>query len=115
MRAVSSGTGGTGCDRRSDMDNLRTRDPSNTIALHKAADFANGVRTATQHSNCVLINKGLPCAKPCCRCAFIGNRQVQPERLNHRRNQLVLLSRYGRDPPALAAVQLPMSGYSLRA
>src|SRR5215212_6007096 len=45
MRAVASGTGGTGCDRRSDMDNLRTRDPSNAMAHHKAADFANGVRS----------------------------------------------------------------------
>jgi hypothetical protein len=42
---VSSGTGGTGCGRRSDMDNLRTRDPSNARAAHKAADFANGVRS----------------------------------------------------------------------
>jgi hypothetical protein len=25
------------------MDDLRRRDPSNAIALHKAADFANGV------------------------------------------------------------------------
>src|SRR4051794_30748347 len=41
MRAVSSGTGGTGCGRRSDMDDLQTRDPSNAAALHKAADFAN--------------------------------------------------------------------------
>src|SRR3954471_4809006 len=44
MRAVSSGTGGTGCGRRSDMDDLQTRDPSNAAALHKAADFANSVR-----------------------------------------------------------------------
>src|SRR5215210_353162 len=43
MRAVSSGTGGTGCCRRSDMDDLQTRKPSNAMALRKAADFANGV------------------------------------------------------------------------
>src|SRR3954465_5123359 len=47
MRAVSSGTGGTGCCRRSDMDDPQTRDPSNARALHKAADFANGVRSYT--------------------------------------------------------------------
>src|SRR5215207_8549412 len=45
MRAMSSGTGGTGCCRRSDMDDLRTRDPSNARALHTAADFANDVRS----------------------------------------------------------------------
>src|SRR3954465_13528128 len=44
MRAVSSGTGGTGCGRRSDMGDLWTRKPSNAMAPHKAADFANGVR-----------------------------------------------------------------------
>src|SRR5215203_1324546 len=51
MRAVSSGTGGTGCGRRSDMDNLRTRDPSNARAAHKAADFANGVRSIDGRTN----------------------------------------------------------------
>src|SRR5215210_2202230 len=45
MRAVSSGTGETGCGRRSDMDDLRTRKPSNAMAHHKAADFANGIRS----------------------------------------------------------------------
>src|SRR3954471_13818031 len=45
MRAVSSGTGGTGCGRRSDMGDLWTRKPSNAMAPHKAADFANGVRS----------------------------------------------------------------------
>src|SRR5215217_3229532 len=49
MRAVSSGTGGTGCDRRSDMDDLRTRKPSNARAAHKAADFANGVPALLEH------------------------------------------------------------------
>src|SRR3954447_26054252 len=44
MRAVSSGTGGTGCGRRSDMGDLRTRKSSNAMAPHKAADYANGVR-----------------------------------------------------------------------
>src|SRR3954449_7494622 len=44
MRAVSSGTGGTGCGRRSDMGDLWTRKSSNALAPHKAADFANGVR-----------------------------------------------------------------------
>src|SRR4051794_6782909 len=43
MRAVSSGTDGTSCSRRSDMGDLRTRKPSNAMAHHKAADFANGV------------------------------------------------------------------------
>src|SRR3954470_23948980 len=43
MRAVSSGTSGTGCGRGSDMDDLWTRKPSNAMAHHKAADFANGV------------------------------------------------------------------------
>src|SRR4051794_23812930 len=45
MRAVSSGTGGTGCGRRSDMGDLWTRKSSNAMAPHKAADFANGVRS----------------------------------------------------------------------
>jgi len=45
MRAVSSGTGGTGGCRRSDMGDLQTRKPSNAMALRKAADFANGVRS----------------------------------------------------------------------
>src|SRR3954463_15179000 len=45
MRAVSSGTDGTGCGRRSDMGDLWTRKPSNAMAPHKAADFANGVRS----------------------------------------------------------------------
>src|SRR3954466_14432234 len=47
MRAVSSGTGGTGCGRRSDMGDLWTRKSSNAMAPHKAADFANGVRSYT--------------------------------------------------------------------
>src|SRR3954471_14659392 len=45
MRAVSSGTGGTGCGRGSDMGALWTRKSSNAMAPHKAADFANGVRS----------------------------------------------------------------------
>src|SRR4051812_5751387 len=49
MRAVSSGTGGTGCGRRSDMGDLWTRKSSNAMAPHKAADFANGVRSFAAH------------------------------------------------------------------
>src|SRR5215212_6379929 len=55
MRAVSSGTGGTGCDRRSDMDDLRTRDSSNARALRKAADFATGVRSFPDSHNGVVF------------------------------------------------------------
>src|SRR4051812_23048723 len=54
MRAVSSGTGGTGCGRRSDMGDLWTRKSSNAMAPHKAADFANGVRSfSDRHSRVV--------------------------------------------------------------
>src|SRR3954471_4137427 len=50
MRAVSSGTDATSGCRRSDMGDLRTRKPSNAIAHHKAADFANGVRAFPAHA-----------------------------------------------------------------
>src|SRR5690348_13048760 len=55
MRAVSSGTGGTGCGRRSDMDDLWTRKPSNAMAHHKAADFANGVGPFSGHPQNGLV------------------------------------------------------------
>src|SRR3954447_21829088 len=54
MRAVSSGTGGTGCGRRSDMGDLWTRKASKAMAPHTAADFANGVRSIPDsHSHVV--------------------------------------------------------------
>src|SRR3954470_23994221 len=55
MRAGSSGTGGTGCCRRSDMGDLRTRTPSNAMALRKAADFANGVLPFSGSHNGVVF------------------------------------------------------------
>jgi hypothetical protein len=44
------------------MGDLKTRDPSNVRALHKAADFANSVRAFVQQSCGKSINKGLRCA-----------------------------------------------------
>src|SRR4051812_44891032 len=52
MRAVSSGTGGTGCGRRSDMDDLPTRDhptpePRTTLPISPTVsdDFRTNSRT----------------------------------------------------------------------
>jgi hypothetical protein len=44
MRAVSSGTGGSGCGR-SDMGGLRMGNPLNAAAGPNAADFANSIRS----------------------------------------------------------------------
>src|SRR3954451_16271007 len=44
MRAVSPGTGGSGCGW-SDMGGLRAGNLPNAAAPHQAADFANGIRT----------------------------------------------------------------------
>src|SRR4051794_17198387 len=43
MRAVSPGTGGSGCGW-SDMGGLRAGNLPNAAAPHQAADFANGIR-----------------------------------------------------------------------
>src|SRR3954454_4508113 len=59
MRAVSSGTDGTSCSRRSDMADLRTRKPSNAMAHHKAADFANGVRPFLLHWRLISLSGDL--------------------------------------------------------
>src|SRR4051812_24101162 len=50
MRAVSSGTGGSGCEE-SDMGGLRTIKSPNTSASPNAADFANGIRTFSGYRN----------------------------------------------------------------
>jgi hypothetical protein len=44
------------------MGDLWTRKPSNAMAPHKAADFANGIRSFVQQSSGKSVNKGLPCA-----------------------------------------------------
>src|SRR5215210_8494227 len=91
MRAVSSGTGGTGCGRQSDMDDLPTREPSNARAPHKAADFANGVRPYFSR----LVNAQ-------------GSRRLGP---NYRLSKRVYSARAGQ--PLTAAYLFAPNGYRI--
>ena len=75
---------GTASHRQSGRAFIHVRSGAPNVSSPKksratsAVDLLLRKRRAAQHSKHSLINKGLHCAKPCCRCAFIGNRQVQP-------------------------------------